>query len=303
MQPAKKHIFRSAVLVILLAVVCIGVSELAFCRFADPDLYHTVVDPAVEFAQETYRRAAAKVQAVSQRLGEEIDAVARSLEERARREAEAARLRREALMAAQAAEEEPAEPLRPAAPDAAVSFVLQGGQELLSGGRVPVVYYNQTDPAWAERPFGNDPIGAFGCGPTAMAMAVSTLTGEAVDPGAMAAAAAGANYWAPGNGSYLSIVPGLSRMYGLNCDTLPASAGDTAALEAALSSEDGLVVALMGAGHFTRGGHFILLHSLTEDGRVLVADSNSRLNSLTPWDPSLIREEATRLWYVSVPRS
>ncbi len=300
MQPAKKHIFRSAVLIILLAVLCIGVSELAFCRFEDPELYHTVVDPAVELAQEAYRSAAGKVQAVSRRLGEEIDAFSRSLEERARREAEAARLRREALMAAQAAEEKPAGPLRPAVPDAAASFVLRGEQELLTGGRIPVVYYNQTDPAWAERPFGKDPISAFGCGPTTMAMAVSTLTGEATDPGAMAAAAAGANYWAPGNGSYLSIVPGLSRMYGLSCDTL--SAGDTAALEAALSSEDGLVVALMGAGHFTQGGHFILLYGLTEDGQVLVADSNSRLNSLTPWDLSLIREEAARLWYVSNPR-
>ncbi len=301
MQPAKKHILRGAVLIVLLAVVCIGVSELVFCRFADPALYHTVVDPAVEFAQETYRRAAGKVQAVSQLLGEEIDAVSRSLEEQMRREAEEVRLRLEALRAAQAAgEEEPGEPLRPSLPDAAASFALQGGRELLLGGPVPVVYYNQTDPAWTERPFGGDPIGAYGCGPTAMAMAVSTLTGEAVDPGTMAAAAAEENYWAPGNGSYLSIVPGLSERYGLSCDTL--STGDKAALEAALSSEDGLVVALMGAGHFTQGGHFILLHGLTEDARALVADSNSRLNSLTPWDLSLIREEAARLWYVSSPR-
>ncbi len=292
----KKHMFRGAVLIFLLAVVCVGACELAFCRVEDPELYHTVVDPAVELAQETGRRAAGLTQAAAQALGERIDAVSRSLEERlerARQEAEAARLRREAL---QAAAEAPEEVLAPVLPDAAVSLVCEGTRELLAGGKFPVVYYNQTDPAWAERLFGNDPIGTYGCGPTAMAMAVSTLTEQTVDPAAMAAVAAAARFWAPRSGSYLSIVPGLARMYGLECSSL--SAEDGAALEAALSSEDGLVVALMSKGHFTQGGHFILLHTLTEDGRVLVADSNSRLNSLTPWDLTLILSEASRLWRV-----
>ncbi len=294
----KKHMFRGAVLILLLAAVCIGACELAFCRVEDPALYHAVVDPAVESARETGRRAAGLAQAAAQTLGERIDAVSRSLEERferARQEAEAARLRREALQAAAEAPEE-AEALAPVLPDAAVSLVREGTRELLVGGKVPVVYYNQTDPAWAERLFGNDPIGVFGCGPTAMAMAVSTLTEQAVDPAAMAAAAAAERFWAPRSGSYLSIVPGLSRMYGLECSSL--SAEDGAALEAALSSEDGLVVALMGKGHFTQGGHFILLHTLTEDGRALVADSNSRINSLTPWDLPLLLSEASRLWRV-----
>ncbi len=293
----KKHVFRGAVLIFLLAVVCVGACELAFCRVEDPALYHAVVDPAVESAREACRRAAGLAWDAARKLGERIDAVSRSLEERlerARQEAEAARLRREALQAAAEAPEE-AEALTPVLPDAAVSLAREGTRELLAGGKIPVVYYNQTDPAWAERLFGNDPIGTFGCGPTAMAMAVSTLTDQAVDPAAMAAAAAG-RFWAPGSGSYLSIVPGLARTYGLECSGL--STEEDAALEAALSSKDGLVVALMGKGHFTQGGHFILLHTLTEDGRVLVADSNSRANSLTPWDLTLILSEASRLWRV-----
>ena len=50
-------------------------------------------------------------------------------------------------------------------------------------------------------------------------------------------------------------------------------------------------VALMGPGHFTTNGHFIVLRGVTMDGRVLVADPNSRQRSLTAWDPQLLLDE------------
>lgn len=52
-----------------------------------------------------------------------------------------------------------------------------------------------------------------------------------------------------------------------------------------------LGVALVRAGHFTQGGHFILLRGATLDGGVLVADPNSRERSLSVWDPQLILDE------------
>ena len=50
-------------------------------------------------------------------------------------------------------------------------------------------------------------------------------------------------------------------------------------------------MALMGKGHFTNGGHFIVLRGVTLDGRILVADPNSRERSLASWDPQLILDE------------
>ena len=41
----------------------------------------------------------------------------------------------------------------------------------------------------------------------------------------------------------------------------------------------------MGPGHFTNGGHFIILRGVTLDGSVLVADPASQERSLTTWDP------------------
>ncbi len=291
MQPAeKKHIVRWVVLTFLLAAMCIGLCELTFCRFEDPQLYHTVVDPVISVCREAARRAGEQAQATARQVGARLDAVSRRLEERAVQVSLASRPSEEA-------EETPA-PALPEVPvgSSTVPLTYAGEQELVSGGVVPGVYYHQPAPAWARRRFGNDPIDAYGCGPTAMAMAVSTLTGETVDPSEMAAVAADLGYCAPGQGSYLSIVPGLARHYGLNCVPLPARDPDR--LEEALSG-GGIAVALMGAGHFTRIGHFILLHGLTSDGRVLVADPNSRPNSLTPWDSGLISKEAACLWLIS----
>ena len=122
----------------------------------------------------------------------------------------------------------------------------------------------------------------------------------------MADWAARAGYAAPGSGSYLSIVRGAARQYGLSCDSLGGEC-DAETLEQALST-GGVVVALMGPGHFTEGGHFILLYGTTLTGQVLVADPNSRENSLTVWDPNVILSELSEsrgdgapLWVLEKP--
>ena len=65
-------------------------------------------------------------------------------------------------------------------------------------------------------------------------------------------------------------------------------------------------VALMREGHFTSGGHFIVLRGVTLEGKILVADPNSRQRSLIAWDPQLIIDELSHsrssgapLWCIS----
>lgn len=59
-------------------------------------------------------------------------------------------------------------------------------------------------------------------------------------------------------------------------------------------SEGKLVVALMTKGHFTSGGHFIVLRGVTEDGKILVADPASYQRSQKLWDLSIILNEASK---------
>ena len=59
-------------------------------------------------------------------------------------------------------------------------------------------------------------------------------------------------------------------------------------------SEGKLVVALMTKGHFTSGGHFIVLRGITGDGKILVADPASYQRSQKLWDLSIILNEASK---------
>lgn len=58
-------------------------------------------------------------------------------------------------------------------------------------------------------------------------------------------------------------------------------------------AEGKLVVAIMGAGHFTDSGHFILLRGV-QNGQIMVADPYSVNYSNRLWDLSLILSEASR---------
>lgn len=163
------------------------------------------------------------------------------------------------------------------------------GTVLLDSRPVDVVYYNQADPQYVNAPYGTDTIGPYGCGPTAMAIVVSSLTGQMVDPIQMAEWAYEQGYWYKGRGSLHTLIPDAAKAWGLEVSGCTVDEGDR--LRAALSQQK-LVVAIMGEGHFTDTGHFIVLRGLDEDGKVLVADPASRERSAQAWGLALILEEA-----------
>lgn len=185
------------------------------------------------------------------------------------------------------------------------ALVSSGGVETLTGGYIPITYFCQADEQWAEKPFGTDTIGPYGCGPTAMAMAVSSMTEWTVTPLEMAQRAVELGCWSRGHGSYHSITGIIAEDFGLVCESLQPN--DVNSIFDALISGK-LLVALMGPGHFTDGGHFILLRGATLSGDILVADPNSRDRSLTAWDPETIISELSTatdygapLWALSKP--
>ena len=55
-----------------------------------------------------------------------------------------------------------------------------------------------------------------------------------------------------------------------------------------------LVVAIMTKGHFTSGGHFIVLRGVTAAGNILVADPASYTRSEKEWDIGIILNEASK---------
>ena len=253
----------------LLALLCVGSAELAACRFFAPDLYQKIMSPVrqcLQSAVELGAHTAAEVSAWWSALTAP----------------------EEVLADPQLAGEPAILSEGPISDPSLTELKEIDGKEVLTGGIIPVVYYNQGDAAWADQPYGDDDIGHYGCGPVTMSMAVSSMGGWDSDPVQMAQWAVEHGYWAKGGGSYLSIVEGTAAAYGLTASSLEEHTPQ-AVREALLSGN--LLVALMGPGHFTQGGHFILLRGVTLSGTILVADPNSEERSLMEWEPQLILDE------------
>lgn len=306
----KKHPVRDFIVLFALAAVCVGVAELSVARYEAPDVYESVVGPMRDAYHDTHTRFVAYLAEIEAEREER-----RRQEEERRRELERQKeLERqraaEELAAKLAAQEASAPTIREKlvfADPAITELKFEDGREILTGGNVSLVYYNQGDEQWGDQRFGSDSIRGYGCGPTALAMAIASLADDSADPANVAAWAARAGYCAPRSGSYLSIVQGVSEHYGLTCESLGAVDADT--LYETLAS-GGVIVALMGPGHFTGRGHFILLHGVTLSGGILVADPNSRDNSLAVWEPQTIVDELSKsrhdgapLWLVTMPLS
>ena len=164
------------------------------------------------------------------------------------------------------------------------------GTSMGKEGETIVTYYSQLDERWADKAYGKSgTIGTSGCGPTALAIAVSTLKGKNITPEQVADWSVKNGYRCEGNGSYHSLIPNGAKNYGLKVEKLGRSSKEE--LTEHLSSGK-LVIAIMAKGHFTNGGHFIVLRGVTNDGKVLVADPASRKRSNQEWDMSIILNEA-----------
>jgi hypothetical protein len=300
---------RNVLLVVLLAAACVGGCELLAVHYYDPDLYQELTQPARSAWQGTKRAAVDAADSLTEMSEQVADQVETAWEDyqaqKAAKKAAEEEARRLAELEAQVSSEPEVVETAPVQDPTITEIRSEGEQEILSGGVFDIVYFNQRDEVWASQPYGRDTIGPYGCGPVAMAMAVSSMTDEVVNPADMAQFAAKHGYWASHSGSYLTIVSGTASAYGLECESFTGRTVEEL-YDAILSNH--VLVALMGPGHFTRSGHFILLRGVTLDGMILVADPSDRERSLTLWEPQLILDELSAstsaggpLWALSLP--
>lgn len=151
-----------------------------------------------------------------------------------------------------------------------------------------LTYYNQSDPRWASAIYGgSDPISRYGCGPTVLAMIVSSFTDQTITPDEMAKWAS-TNYWVAGSGSRHSLIPEGAASFGFHVE--PLQSFTVEGVKSALKNGN-LLVALMGPGHFTTSGHFIIITDYWANDQVTIADPANADNCLLSWDISLILQE------------
>ncbi|MDO4941672.1 MAG: C39 family peptidase [Lachnospiraceae bacterium] len=144
---------------------------------------------------------------------------------------------------------------------------MKNKKEMLGG----FVYFNQGDSAWNDNGYH---IKQAGCGPTSMAVVISSLTDQWVTP-------VDTTVWAYDHGFYSnagsehSLIPALSKKYHLDCKGVGR---DISQIRKALK-DGNPVVCLMGPGYFTKGGHFMVLVGIDDGDHVTVADVGSRQRS------------------------
>lgn len=166
------------------------------------------------------------------------------------------------------------------------------GEITFQNGTTEIVYYNQRDKRWADKKYGtSDTIGESGCGPTALAIVVSSFTENKLNPKEMSDWAYENGYYIPHGGSYHSLIPEGASRFGLTVEAVSKKQGQK--IVDALA-EGKLVVAIMGKGVFTSSGHFIVLRGVTEEGKILVADPYSINFTNREWDFSIILNEASK---------
>lgn len=159
------------------------------------------------------------------------------------------------------------------------------------GNSKDVVYFSQYDSRWGSQMYGKtNTIAGAGCGPSSLAICISTLTNKTVTPPEVCEWSVKTGHRCEGSGSYHSLIPDGAAHWGVPCRGIGQSKK-----ELVKALQDGkLVIAIMSRGHFTRGGHFIVLRGITSQGKILVADCASYERSQKEWDINIFLNECNK---------
>lgn len=160
----------------------------------------------------------------------------------------------------------------------------------LKKGEIPQLL--QWDERWGHVSYGTGYIASCGCGPTALAMVVSGLTGKAsVTPAAVAKYSEKKGYIDENNNTYWELMSKGVKHWGITC-----FGGDVSEEFVAKELKAGHpIICSMGPGDFTDKGHFIVLTKY-KNGKVKVNDPFSQKNSDKIWKYSKIKDQIKSLW-------
>ena len=163
---------------------------------------------------------------------------------------------------------------------------------IASASQVPL--YLQYDAAWKDVPYGNSTMKKTGCCPTCLAMVFSYFQGRSIYPTEVVAWA-GNRYYVSGSGTAWTIFEPAAAHWNIGCVNIGKDAEKmTDALR-----KGKLVVASMGPGTFTKGGHFIVLTGITDSGKIKVNDPNDssmKNHAGMEFAVSLIIRECKNMW-------
>lgn len=168
------------------------------------------------------------------------------------------------------------------------------------------VSYLQTDPRWKNKPYRvkgeNATIGGSGCGPTAAAMLIETITGKTFTPEDACNWSMAHGYKALNQGTYYAYFTPQFAEFGIDCQMLnwtntygkPDHANHEKVVEKL--KEGYYAIALMNKGLWTSSGHFVVLW--WQDDKVRINDPASTKDARVNGDIRAFRSQAKYYWLI-----
>ena len=168
------------------------------------------------------------------------------------------------------------------------------------------VSYLQTDPRWKNKPYRvpgeNSTIGDSGCGPTAAAMLIETITGKTYTPEDACAWSIAHGYKALRQGTYYAYFTPQFAEFGIDCQMLnwtntygkPDHPNHGKVVEKL--KEGYYAIALMNKGLWTSSGHFVVLW--WQDDKIRINDPASTRAARVNGDIRTFRSQAKYYWLI-----
>lgn len=158
--------------------------------------------------------------------------------------------------------------------------------------------YLQYEQPWGSMSYGTGTIAQKGCAPTCLAMVLSYLKQQNIYPNTITSWT-GNRYYVAGAGSSWSIFPAVAEHWDVSCTNL----GKNTQSMVEKLKKGNPVIASMGPGTFTKGGHFIVLTGITESGKIKVNDPSDnaiKKHKDKEFEISLIMRESKNYWSFSM---
>lgn len=152
----------------------------------------------------------------------------------------------------------------------------------------------QWDLKWGWYEYGENVIAINGCGPTALSMVVSGLTGnKSITPIKIAKYSDKHGFHEAAGTNWNLMIEGAKK-YGINGWKIDNSKEE---FEKALKNGNPIICS-MGPGYFTKEGHFIVIAGI-KDGKLVINDPNSIKRSEKLWDYDDIKSQIKAAWAYS----
>lgn len=156
--------------------------------------------------------------------------------------------------------------------------------------------YYQWEETWGYASYGTEVMAIAGCGPTALSMVATGLVGDhSMTPKMVANFSEEKGYYAGDLGTdWLLMTEGAAQ---LGIQSRIVNNNKDIILDELTSGHP--IICSMGPGDFTNQGHFIVLSGVTEEGKIMVNDPNSRINSIKRWELDILLEQMNASWAYS----